>query len=115
MNSDHILWQSKASRHLFVIGGGYVGCELAAIYRDLSSRVTIAEAEPRLLPTWDPIAGEQFRNVLLEAGIDVLLNERIELPPQIKENLPSYNLTTGAVIQPISLLSLPVGNQTATS
>ena len=77
-----------------------MGCELAAIYRDLGSRVTIAEAQPRLLPNWDPIAGEQIRNVLSEAGIDVLLNEPIELPPPILENLPSYKLTTGAVIQP---------------
>jgi pyruvate/2-oxoglutarate dehydrogenase complex dihydrolipoamide dehydrogenase (E3) component len=59
MNSDHLLWQAKAARHLFVVGGGYIGCELASIYRDLGSRVTIAEAQPRLLPDWDPIAGDQ--------------------------------------------------------
>jgi pyruvate/2-oxoglutarate dehydrogenase complex dihydrolipoamide dehydrogenase (E3) component len=100
MNSDHLLWQAKAARHLFVVGGGYVGCELAAIYRDLGSRVTIAEAQSRLLPNWDPIAGEQFRTVVLKAGIDVLLNEPIELPPPIIEKMPSYKLTTGAVIQP---------------
>jgi dihydrolipoamide dehydrogenase len=107
MNSDHLLWHAKAARHLFVIGGGYVGCELAAIYRDLGSHVTIAEAQPRLLPNWDPIAGEQFRSVLSEAGVDVLLNEPIELPPPIFENLPSYKLSTGAVIQPdITLVAI---------
>jgi pyruvate/2-oxoglutarate dehydrogenase complex dihydrolipoamide dehydrogenase (E3) component len=100
MNSDHLLWQAKAVRHLLVVGGGYVGCELAAIYRNLGSRVTICEAQPRLLPSWDPIAGEQFRSVLLEAGIDVLLNEPIELPPPNIAKVPSYKLTTGAVIQP---------------
>jgi dihydrolipoamide dehydrogenase len=107
MNSDHLLWHAKAARHLFIIGGGYVGCELAAIYRDLGSRVTIAEAQPRLMPNWDPIAGEQFRTVLSEAGIDVLLNEPIELPPPIFEDLPSYKLSTGAVIQPdITLVAI---------
>jgi dihydrolipoyl dehydrogenase len=100
LNSDHLLRQATAARHLFVIGGGYIGCELAAIYRDLGSRVTIAEAQPRLLPNWDPIAGERFRNVLLSAGVDVLLNERIELPPPIFGNSPSYKLSTGTVIQP---------------
>jgi dihydrolipoamide dehydrogenase len=100
LNSDHLLRQATAARHLFVIGGGYVGCELAAIYRDLGSRVTIAEAQTRLLPNWDPIAGERFRNVLLAAGVDVLLNEPIELPPRITAGLPSYKLTTGTVIQP---------------
>jgi dihydrolipoamide dehydrogenase len=100
LNSDHLLRQAAAARHLFVIGGGYVGCELAAIYRDLGSRVTVAEAQGRLLPNWDPIAGERFRDVLLAAGVDVLLNEPIELPPRINAGSPSYKLTTGTVIQP---------------
>jgi pyruvate/2-oxoglutarate dehydrogenase complex dihydrolipoamide dehydrogenase (E3) component len=100
LNSDHLLRQATAARHLFVIGGGYIGCELAAIYRDLGSRVTIAEAQSRLLPNWDPIAGEQFRKVLLAAGVDVLLNERIELPPEITAKSQSFRLSTGTVIQP---------------
>ena len=100
LNSDHLLWQATAAKHLFVIGGGYVGCELAAIYRDLGSRVTIAEAQPRLLPSWDPIAGEEFRKVLLAAGVEVLVNEPIELPPPIFANAPNYTLTNGAVIRP---------------
>jgi dihydrolipoamide dehydrogenase len=100
LNSDYLLWQAKAARHLLVVGGGFVGCELAAIYRDLGSRVTIAEAQPRLLPNWDPIAGEQFRAVLLKAGVEVLLNEPIELPPATIEKMPTYKLTTGAVVQP---------------
>ena len=100
LNSDHLLRQATAARHLFVIGGGYVGCELASIYRDLGSRVTIAEAQSRLLPNWDSIAGEQFRNTLLGADVEVLLNEAIELPPHITGNSPSYKLSTGTVIQP---------------
>jgi pyruvate/2-oxoglutarate dehydrogenase complex dihydrolipoamide dehydrogenase (E3) component len=58
-----------STRHLFVIGGGYVGCGLASIYRALGSQVTMTERQSRLLPNWDPVAGEQFRNVLLEAGV----------------------------------------------
>jgi len=100
LNSDHLLRRATAARHLFVVGGGYIGCELAAIYRALGSRVTIAEAQSRLLPSWDPIAGEQFQKVLLTAGVEVLLNEPIELPPQINAGSPSYKLTTGTVIQP---------------
>jgi dihydrolipoamide dehydrogenase len=100
LNSDHLLRQATAARHLFVIGGGYIGCELAAIYRDLGSRVTVAEAQSRLLPNWDPIAGEQFQIVLATGGVDVLLNEQIALPPSINGKLPSYRLSTGTVIQP---------------
>jgi pyruvate/2-oxoglutarate dehydrogenase complex dihydrolipoamide dehydrogenase (E3) component len=100
LNSDQLLQQAVTVRHLFVIGGGYIGCELASIYRALGSRVTIAEAGPRLLPNWDPIAGGRFRNVLLAAGVEVLLNEPIALPTPIVGNAPSFRLSTRTVIQP---------------
>ena len=100
LNSDQLLREPLAARHLFVIGGGYVGCELASIYRALGSRVTIAEAGPRLLPNWDPIAGERFREVLANAGVDVLLNEPIAMPPAIVGNAPNYELSTHQAMQP---------------
>jgi dihydrolipoamide dehydrogenase len=100
LNSDHLLGNPIVPRHLFVVGGGYIGCELAAIYRALGTRVTLAEAKSRLLPSWDPVAGEQFRGVLETAGVEVLLNEPIQLPPQITGSSASYKLSTGTVIQP---------------
>jgi pyruvate/2-oxoglutarate dehydrogenase complex dihydrolipoamide dehydrogenase (E3) component len=89
LNSNQILREANPARHLFVIGGGYVGCELAAIYRDLGSRVTIAEAKSRLLPNWDPIAGEYFQSVLHQRGATVLLNESIEPLPQSSKRPPA--------------------------
>jgi dihydrolipoamide dehydrogenase len=100
LNSNQILREANPARHLFVIGGGYVGCELAAIYRSLGSRVTIAEAKPRLLPGWDPIAGEYFQKVLQKEGATVLLNEPIDPVPQNSTRTPSYKLSTGEIIRP---------------
>jgi dihydrolipoamide dehydrogenase len=100
LNSDQLLRHPTSPRHLFVVGGGYIGCELAAIYRTLGTRVTLAEGQSRLLPAWDPIAGEEFHRVLLAAEVQVLLNESIQLPPQITANSASYKLTTGTIIQP---------------
>ncbi|HYY31164.1 MAG TPA: NAD(P)/FAD-dependent oxidoreductase [Chthoniobacterales bacterium] len=100
LNSDQLLRQASPARHLFVIGGGYVGCELAAIYRDLGSRVTIAEAQARLLPNWDPIAGEYFRNFLEKAGVNVLLNESIDPAPSGSTTPPAYRLSTGELVRP---------------
>jgi dihydrolipoamide dehydrogenase len=100
LNSNQILRESNPARHLFVIGGGYVGCELAAIYRDLGSRVTIAEAKSRLLPAWDPVAGEYFQSVLEKNGAIVLLNESVDPLPQGSTRPPSYKLSTGEIIRP---------------
>ena len=100
LNSNQILRQANPARHLFVVGGGYVGCELAAIYRDLGSRVTIAEAKSRLLPNWDPIAGEFFQSVLHKNGANVLLNESVDPLPLASGSPPSYRLSSGEIIRP---------------
>lgn len=83
-----------------VIGGAYVGCELAAIHRALQARVTLAEAGPRLLPNWDEDAGHFMRNVLEEDGVEVLLNEKADPPGSPDSERPHFKLTNGTVITP---------------
>jgi len=53
--------------HLIVLGGGYVGLELAQAYRRFGSRVTVIEPGPRILGREDAdVAGEMQR--ILDAG-----------------------------------------------
>ena len=40
--------------HLIVLGGGYVGLELAQAYRRFGSRVTVIEHGPQLMSREDP-------------------------------------------------------------
>ncbi len=56
---------------LLVLGGGVVGVELAQAYATLGSRVTVIEAEQRLLPREEPFAGEELRQALTSQGVDV--------------------------------------------
>lgn len=100
LNTDQVLRNTSRPEHLFVIGGGYVGCEFAAIYRTLRTRVTLAEAEPRLLPGWDEDAGLHLRNVLQNAGIEVLLNEKVTPPGPEVSNHQRFKLGNGMVITP---------------
>jgi len=56
LNSDQLLEITEIPGHLLIIGGGYLGCEFASIFRALGSTVTLVEKEPRLLPDWDESA-----------------------------------------------------------
>jgi pyruvate/2-oxoglutarate dehydrogenase complex dihydrolipoamide dehydrogenase (E3) component len=56
---------------LLVLGGGVVGVEMAQAYATLGSRVTLIEAEERLLPREEPFAGEELRQALAGRGVDV--------------------------------------------
>jgi pyruvate/2-oxoglutarate dehydrogenase complex dihydrolipoamide dehydrogenase (E3) component len=59
---------------LAVLGGGPVGVELAQAYATLGSDVTLIETAERLLAKMEPFAGEQVKDGLEEAGVDVRLD-----------------------------------------
>ncbi len=54
---------------LLVLGGGVVGCEMATAYADLGARVTVIEADDRLLGPMEPVAGETVARVLGGRGV----------------------------------------------
>ena len=59
--------------HLIVLGGGYVGLELAQAYRRFGSRVTVIEAGPQLMGREDPDIAQEVQRILGDEGIGFLL------------------------------------------
>ena len=60
--------------HLIVLGGGYVGIEMAQGYRRFGSRVTIIEPGRQLMGREDADVGEEMLGILSAEGIEVLLD-----------------------------------------
>lgn len=72
--TSETVWELRTlPRHLVVVGGGPVGCELGQAFRRLGSRVTLVEAEPHLLPREEPAAGRLLEDVLTREGVEVLV------------------------------------------
>lgn len=63
-----------APSHLIVLGGGYVGLELAQAYRRFGSRVTVIEPEPQIMSREDPDIAEAMHGILSEEGIRFVLS-----------------------------------------
>lgn len=59
--------------HLIVLGGGYVGLELAQAYRRFGSRVTIIETGPQLISREDPDVADEIQRILGTEGIEFLM------------------------------------------
>ena len=59
--------------HLVVLGGGYVGLELAQAYRRFGSRVTVIEHGPLIMAREDPDVVNEVQGILTEEGIQFLL------------------------------------------
>ena len=62
-----------APGRLLILGGGYVGCEMATAWQALGSQVTLLQRDDRLLPNAEPAAGEAVEKALRERGVDVRL------------------------------------------
>ena len=59
--------------HLVVLGGGYVGLELAQAYRRFGSRVTVIEKGPQIMSREDPDVADEVQRILSEEGIRFLV------------------------------------------
>ena len=71
------LWELQSQpKHLLVLGGGPIGCELAQAFRRLGSEVTIIEFMDRLLPRDDEDVGAAVQARFEEEGIRVITGHR---------------------------------------
>jgi pyruvate/2-oxoglutarate dehydrogenase complex dihydrolipoamide dehydrogenase (E3) component len=68
----------QVPEHLLVLGGGYVGLELAQAFRRFGSRVTIVERNGALAHREDPDVSEALHQLCSDEGIDVFTNTRVE-------------------------------------
>ena len=76
--SDSRPWTTKeatsAARppgRLVVLGGGVAGCELAQAWASLGTRVVLLEMADRLLPAYEPVAGELVADSMRATGVEV--------------------------------------------
>src|SRR3984885_6179243 len=68
----------EVPEHLLVVGGGYVGGELAQGMRRFGSKVTIIDRNGRLMSREDPDVCDAVRSLLADEGIEILLNAQVK-------------------------------------
>jgi dihydrolipoamide dehydrogenase len=100
-NSDDLIARVYPPSHLFIIGGGYVGCEFASIYRALGCRVTLVEQRERLLPDWDQSVGERVAAELPANGVELHLGKSVQLEKvPVEDGYPIFTQADGDEISP---------------
>jgi pyruvate/2-oxoglutarate dehydrogenase complex dihydrolipoamide dehydrogenase (E3) component len=63
--------------NLIVLGGGYVGLEMAQAYRRFGSRVTVIEPGPRVISREDPDVADELQRILGNEGIQFLTETEV--------------------------------------
>jgi pyruvate/2-oxoglutarate dehydrogenase complex dihydrolipoamide dehydrogenase (E3) component len=77
MTHIEVLDLDRLPRHLIVIGGGYIGLELAQAVRRFGSEVTVIERGAQLAEREDPDVGAAILDLFRDEGIEVLLSTAI--------------------------------------
>jgi len=69
LDNSRIMQLRRVPDHLIVLGGGYIGCEFAQMFRRLGAKVTLADRDERLLSTEEPEASAALEEVFRAEGI----------------------------------------------
>jgi pyruvate/2-oxoglutarate dehydrogenase complex dihydrolipoamide dehydrogenase (E3) component len=77
MTHIEVLDMDRLPRHLIVIGGGYIGLELAQAVRRFGSDVTVIEQGAQLAEREDPDVGSALLDLFHDEGIEVLLGAHV--------------------------------------
>ena len=72
LTSAQMAGLDRLPQHLVVLGGSYIGCEFAQMFRRFGSRVTLVERHARLMDQEDSDLSAAMQQVLEAEGIDVL-------------------------------------------
>jgi pyruvate/2-oxoglutarate dehydrogenase complex dihydrolipoamide dehydrogenase (E3) component len=99
VNSDQLLARMDLPKRLLIVGGGYLGCELASIYRSLRCEVTLVEKRERLLADWDEFIGAFIARALGSAGVTLHLGQELDFEhPAGTSDEPSFSVAGGLTI-----------------
>jgi len=63
--------------HMILLGGGYVGLEMAQAYRRFGSRVTVIEPAARIMNREDPDVADELQRILSSEGIQFIVAAEI--------------------------------------
>ncbi|MCB8821778.1 dihydrolipoyl dehydrogenase [Microvirga rosea] len=72
ISSAEALSLSEVPDRLVVVGGGYIGLELGTAFAKLGAKVTVVEAQARILPQYDTELTQPVAKRLRQLGVEVL-------------------------------------------
>jgi pyruvate/2-oxoglutarate dehydrogenase complex dihydrolipoamide dehydrogenase (E3) component len=68
----------QVPKHLFVVGGGYIGLEFSQAMRRFGSKLTIIDRNDRLMHREDDDVTETLGSLFEDEGIELVLNARVK-------------------------------------
>jgi len=114
ISSTEALALKKVPAKLAVIGAGYIGLELGMAYAKLGAKVTIIEAQDRILPTYDNELTRPVLKRLKALGISLHLGARAKGLSKDKKALEFEDKAGKAAKVPADKILVTVGRKPVT-
>jgi NADPH-dependent 2,4-dienoyl-CoA reductase/sulfur reductase-like enzyme len=115
-DAQRLLERAQASRceRVVVVGGGYIGLEMAEAFIRWGAQVTVVDLSPEVMRTLDPDMGALVRAAMDRHGIDVRCGLRVDgfEPGAVHlgaERLPADLVVLGMGVTPNSALAVDAG------
>lgn len=102
---------SPAVQDVVIVGGGYIGIEVAEAMVELGKRVRVVELENRILKTFDSEVTDMATHELIQHGVSIHTGERVEA---ITGSDQVTGIRTDKGSYPADLVILSVGVRPAT-
>lgn len=78
LDNHRVMDLAELPRHLVVMGGGYIGCELGQMFRRFGSAVTIVDRHPHLLARDDADVAAALETAFRAEGIELRLGSEVQ-------------------------------------
>lgn len=78
MDSRDVLNLETLPKTLLIVGGGYIGVELAQVLHYMGCEVTVADSQPHVLDGFDCDVQERVKHILEGDGVRVIDSARLE-------------------------------------
>lgn len=100
---------TKQAKNIVVVGGGFIGVEVAENLRLVGRDVTLVQSAPQLLRPFDFDMAQILHKEVMDHGVNLIVSDRLQ---QIDEN--SVTLVSGTTV-PADIVVLAIGVQPETS
>ncbi|MGW4489749.1 FAD-dependent oxidoreductase [Amycolatopsis sp. NPDC004368] len=77
VTSTDLIHRTELPKRLAIVGGGYLGIEFAAIYRQFGSAVTLFESTSRILDHLDDDVQAVAEKILVDEGIEIVTGANV--------------------------------------
>jgi NADPH-dependent 2,4-dienoyl-CoA reductase/sulfur reductase-like enzyme len=104
----HSVLKERRPRRAVIVGGSYIGLEVAESLRTRDMGVTIVERMDRLLPRFDPELSRQLQDYVAAQGVDLLLGEGLAEITEDAGHVAGAVTSSGRTL-PADLVVLAIG------